>query len=103
MKTILVVDDESRITQLARDYLTHAGFTVVTAHDGPGALAAVKTEHPVLGVLGLGLPGPDGLDVTRALRKDSNVPGIMLTARTEETDMLVGLELGADDYRTKPL
>ncbi len=102
MKTILVVDDETRITQLARDYLTHAGFTVVTARDGPGALAAVKTEHPDLVVLDLGLPGLDGLDVTRALRKDSNVPVIMLTARSEESDKLVGLELGADDYMTKP-
>ena len=102
MKTILVVDDESRITQLARDYLTHAGFTVITAHDGPGALAAVKAERPDLVVLDLGLPGLDGLDVTRALRKDSNVPVIMLTARGEESDKLVGLELGADDYMTKP-
>jgi len=102
MKTILVVDDESRITQLARDYLTHAGFTVVTAHDGPAALATFKTERPDLVVLDLGLPGLDGLDVTRALRKDSDVPVIMLTARSEESDKLVGLELGADDYMTKP-
>jgi two-component system, OmpR family, alkaline phosphatase synthesis response regulator PhoP len=102
MKTILVVDDETRITQLARDYLAHAGFAVISASDGPGALAAVKTEHPDLVVLDLGLPGLDGLDVTRALRKDSNVPVIMLTARSEESDKLVGLELGADDYMTKP-
>ena len=102
MKTILVVDDESRITQLARDYLTHAGFNVLTAHDGPAALATFKAERPDLVVLDLGLPGLDGLDVTRALRKDSNVPVIMLTARSEESDKLVGLELGADDYMTKP-
>jgi DNA-binding response OmpR family regulator len=102
MKTILVVDDETRITQLARDYLAHAGFGVLTAHDGPGALAAFKTEHPDLVVLDLGLPGLDGLDVTRTLRKESNVPVIMLTARSEESDKLVGLELGADDYMTKP-
>jgi len=102
MKTILVVDDETRITQLARDYLAHAGFAVVTASDGPGALAAAKTAHPDLVVLDLGLPGLDGLDVTRALRRDSNVPVIMLTARSEESDKLVGLELGADDYMTKP-
>ena len=102
MKTILVVDDETRITQLARDYLTHAGFKVVTAHDGPGALAAFRAERPDLVVLDLGLPGLDGLDVTRSLRKDSNVPVIMLTARSEESDKLVGLELGADDYMTKP-
>ena len=102
MKTILVVDDETRITQLARDYLMHAGFAVLTAHDGNSALAAIKTERPDLVVLDLGLPGLDGLDVTRALRKDSNVPVIMLTARGEEADKLVGLELGADDYMTKP-
>jgi DNA-binding response OmpR family regulator len=102
MKTILVVDDETRITQLARDYLDHAGFHVITAQDGPGALAAFKAEKPDLVVLDLGLPGLDGLDVTRALRKESNVPVIMLTARGEETDKLVGLELGADDYMTKP-
>jgi DNA-binding response OmpR family regulator len=102
MKTILVVDDESRITQLARDYLEHAGFAVVIARDGPGALSAFKVEHPDLVVLDLGLPGLDGLDVTRALRKESNVPVIMLTARAEESDKLVGLELGADDYMTKP-
>jgi two-component system, OmpR family, alkaline phosphatase synthesis response regulator PhoP len=102
MKTILVVDDESRITQLAHDYLAHAGFAVVIARDGPGALSAFKVEHPDLVVLDLGLPGLDGLDVTRALRKESNVPVIMLTARAEESDKLVGLELGADDYMTKP-
>jgi two-component system alkaline phosphatase synthesis response regulator PhoP len=102
MKTILVVDDETRITQLARDYLAHAGFTVVTASNGPDALAAARAEHPDLVVLDLGLPGLDGLDVTRTLRKDSNVPVIMLTARSEESDKLVGLELGADDYMTKP-
>src|SRR5262245_12158352 len=101
-KKILVVDDESRITQVARDYLTHAGFSVVVAHDGPAALATFRAEHPDLVVLDLGLPGLDGLDVTRALRKDSNVPVIMLTARGEEVDKLVGLELGADDYMTKP-
>src|SRR5579859_28885 len=102
MKTILVVDDETRITQLARDYLDHAGFHVITAQDGLGALAAFKAEKPDLVVLDLGLPGLDGLDVTRALRKESNVPVIMLTARGEESDKLVGLELGADDYMTKP-
>ena len=102
MKTILVVDDETRITQLARDYLTHAGFEVLVASDGPSALAAFKTHKPDLVVLDLGLPGLDGLDVSRELRKTSNVPVIMLTARSEESDKLVGLELGADDYMTKP-
>ena len=101
-KTILLVDDDSRITQVAHDYLAHAGFAVVTAHDGPAALRQFKTERPDLVVLDLGLPGLDGLDVTRMLRKDSRVPIIMLTARGEESDKLVGLELGADDYMTKP-
>ncbi len=102
MKTILVVDDEPKIVQLARDYLEHAGFTVLTASDGPTALHAARSSKPDLIVLDLGLPQLDGLDVTRAIRKDSNVPIIMLTARTEETDKLIGLELGADDYITKP-
>jgi two-component system, OmpR family, alkaline phosphatase synthesis response regulator PhoP len=101
-KTILVVDDEPKIVQLARDYLEQAGFGVVTAGTGLAALAAAHAERPDLIVLDLGLPELDGLDVTRALRKDSNVPIIMLTARDEESDKLVGLELGADDYLTKP-
>jgi two-component system alkaline phosphatase synthesis response regulator PhoP len=101
-KTILVVDDEAKIVQIARDYLERAGFAVVSAADGPAALAAVRASTPDLVVLDLGLPGLDGLDVTRALRKDSNVPIIMLTARGDESDKLVGLELGADDYITKP-
>jgi len=102
MSTILVVDDEPRIVQLARDYLEHAGFEVVTASDGPSGLAAARTRSPDLVVLDLGLPRMDGLDVARALRHDSAVPIIMLTARADETDKLVGLELGADDYVTKP-
>ena len=102
MKTILVVDDEPKITRLARDYLEHAGYAVVTARDGRAALATARAERPDLVVLDLGLPELDGLDVTRALRKDSHVPIIMLTARGEESDKLVGLELGADDYIVKP-
>jgi DNA-binding response OmpR family regulator len=102
MKTILVVDDEFKIVQIARDYLEHAGFSVLTAGDGKSALAAARSAKPDLVILDLGLPEMDGLDVTRALRKDSDVPIIMLTARGEETDKLVGLELGADDYVTKP-
>jgi DNA-binding response OmpR family regulator len=100
--TILVVDDEPRIVQLVRDYLEHGGFTVLVASDGAGALRTARTGRPDLVVLDLGLPGLDGLDVARALRRDGEVPIIMLTARTEETDKLVGLELGADDYLTKP-
>jgi len=102
MKKILVVDDEPKIAQIARDYLEHAGFAVVTARDGKSALTQARAAKPDLIVLDLGLPEMDGLDVTRAIRRDSNVPIIMLTARVEESDKLVGLELGADDYLTKP-
>ena len=102
MSHILVVDDEPKITQLVRDYLERAGFAVSVARDGPEALMRARTEHPDLVVLDLGLPGLDGLDVTRALRRDSTVPIIMLTARDDETDKVIGLELGADDYITKP-
>jgi DNA-binding response OmpR family regulator len=100
--TILVVDDEPRIVQLVRDYLEHGGFTVLTASDGPSALRTARTGRPDLVVLDLTLPGLDGLDVARSLRREGVVPIIMLTARTEESDKLVGLELGADDYMTKP-
>ena len=102
MKTILVVDDEPKIVKLVRDYLERAGFAVRAASDGKSALSLARTERPDLIVLDLGLPQMDGLDVTRELRKLSNVPIIMLTARSEESDKLIGLELGADDYITKP-
>ena len=100
--TILVVDDEPRIVQVVRDYLQHGGFAVLVASDGPSALRTARTGRPDLIVLDLGLPGQDGLDVARSLRRDGDVPIIMLTARSEESDKLVGLELGADDYLTKP-
>ncbi len=102
MKTILVVDDEPKIVQLVHDFLVRGGFRVLTAPNGKAALALAHSERPDLIILDLGLPEMDGLDVTRALRKDSNVPILMLTARSEETDKLIGLELGADDYITKP-
>jgi two-component system, OmpR family, alkaline phosphatase synthesis response regulator PhoP len=102
MKQILVVDDEPRIADICRDYLQRAGFKVVTAANGADALTIARTKQPDLIVLDLGLPKMDGLDVTRALRKYSNVPIIMVTARVEESDKLIGLELGADDYLTKP-
>ena len=102
MRTILVVDDEPKIVKIARDYLEGAGFRVVAAGDGPAVLPAVHRERPDLVVLDLALPGQDGLDVTRALRRESDVPVIMLTARADEADRLVGLELGADDYIVKP-
>ena len=102
MKTILVVDDEPKIATLARDYLEHAGFAVLTAGDGPSALSTIRQRRPDLVVLDLGLPGLDGLDVTRELRRSSTIPIVMLTARDDELDKLLGLELGADDYLTKP-
>jgi DNA-binding response OmpR family regulator len=102
MKIILVVDDEPKITKLVRDYLERAGFGVLVAGDGKAALALARSDKPDCIILDLGLPHMDGLDVTRELRKLSNVPIIMLTARSEESDKLIGLELGADDYITKP-
>jgi len=99
---ILVVDDEPKIVKQARDYLENSGFRVIPAGDGKAALAAARSERPDLIVLDLNLPGMDGLEVCRALRRDSDVPIIMLTARVAETDRLIGLELGADDYITKP-
>ena len=102
MQQILIVDDEPKITRLVRDYLESAGFGVTIARDGREALMRARTERPDLIVLDLGLPGVDGLDVTRALRRDTGLPIIMLTARAAEADTVVGLELGADDYVTKP-
>ena len=102
VKTVLIVEDELNITRLVRDYLEQAGFAVLEAADGQAALSVARAERPDMIVLDLGLPGIDGLDVTRRLRQTSAVPIIMLTARIEETDRIVGLELGADDYITKP-
>ena len=102
MKEILVVEDESRIAHIVRDYLERAGYRVVIASNGADALAMARSRRPDLIVLDLGLPRMDGLEVTKTLRKQSNVPIIMLTARVDESDKLVGLELGADDYVTKP-
>ena len=102
IETILVVDDEPKIVKQARDYLERSRFRVVAAADGKTALAMARREQPDLIVLDLNLPEMDGLEVCRALRRESDVPIIMLTARVEETDRLIGLELGADDYITKP-
>ena len=101
-KRVLVVDDEAKIVEVVGDYLRSNGFSVTTAADGEGALASARARPPDLVVLDLGLPGLDGLDVARALRRASPVPIIMLTARGEETDRVLGLELGADDYLVKP-
>ena len=99
---ILVVDDEQRIVRQVRDYLEHGGFRVLEAGDGKTALTLARQARPDLIVLDLNLPSMDGLDVCRTLRRESDTPIIMLTARVEETDRLIGLELGADDYITKP-
>ncbi len=99
---ILVVDDEPKIVRLAQDYLEQGGFRVQAVGDGKSALAAARQMRPDLIVLDLNLPEMDGLDVCRTLRRESDVPIIMLTARVEEMDRLIGLELGADDYIVKP-
>ncbi|MEZ4666470.1 MAG: response regulator transcription factor [Anaerolineae bacterium] len=102
-KKILIIEDEVKIMRTVRLYLEQAGFEVLWSSDGTEGLAAFRHEKPALVLLDLNLPGElDGLDVCRAMRRDSNVPIIMVTARTEEADRLIGLELGADDYITKP-
>ena len=102
MPHILIVDDEPKILRLVHDFLQAAGFRTSSARSGDEALMRVRTEAPDLVILDLGLPGLDGLDVTRAIRRTGDLPIIMLTARDDETDKLIGLELGADDYVTKP-
>src|SRR5262245_51971928 len=102
MATVLIVDDEPRIAQIAGDYLRHAGFDVLVAATGATALARARAERPALVVLDLRLPDMDGIRVARELRRDSDVPIVMLTARAEESDRLLGLDAGADDYVVKP-
>ena len=99
---ILIVDDEPKVARLARDYLEKNGFRVLTTGDGQSALAMVRREKPDLVVLDLMLPQVDGREVCRILRRESDVPIIMLTALSEEIDQVTGLEIGADDYITKP-
>ena len=99
---ILVVDDEPKIARLARDYLEKNGFRVVTAADGQSALTIARREKPDLLILDLMLPQMDGREVCRILRRESDVPIIMLTTLSEEIDQVTGLEIGADDYITKP-
>src|SRR5262249_59414505 len=99
---ILIVDDEPTIVEVVELYLLREGFKVLTAADGPAALAAVAQQQPDLVVLDLMLPGMSGLDLTRQIRAGGALPIIMLTARGEETDRVVGLELGADDYVPQP-
>ena len=99
---VLVVEDEIEIARIVRDYLRNAGFEVIVVGDGGSAVASIRSAKPDLLVLDLGLPGQDGLDVAREIRRWSDTPIVMLTARGDETDRIVGLELGADDYVVKP-
>ena len=101
-RRVLVVDDDENIVQLVRMYLERDGYQVWSAHDGAEALELARQVRPDVVVLDLMLPGTDGLTVCRELRRDSNVPIVMLTARSTEADKLTGLDLGADDYVTKP-
>jgi len=99
---ILVVEDDRNIASLVEQYLAREGFTVLRAGDGPGGLTAARREKPALVILDVMLPGKDGWEVCRDLRRDSDVPILMLTARADEMDRVVGLSIGADDYVVKP-
>lgn len=101
-KTILVVDDEKRLVSLVESYLTQEGYRVVTAHDGKEALLVARREHPDLIILDLMMPEMDGYGFMRAHRAEQNTPIILLTARVDDEERVIGLELGADDYVTKP-
>lgn len=102
MTTVLIIEDEPELVKVLRSYLENAGYTVLTTSRGDTGLALFKEKSPDLVLLDLNLPGMDGIDVTREIRHRGNVPLLILTARVEETDRLVGLELGADDYIPKP-
>jgi DNA-binding response OmpR family regulator len=101
-KTILVVDDEKRLVSLVESYLTQEGYRVVTAYDGKEALAVARREHPDLIILDLMMPEMDGYEFMRQHRATQNTPIILLTARVDDDEKIIGLELGADDYVTKP-
>lgn len=102
MASILIIEDEPELAKVLRAYLEKAGYSVLTAYRGDTGLSTWAHKTPDLVILDLNLPGMDGLDVAREIRRKSDTPILMLTARVEETDQLVGLELGADDYVTKP-
>ena len=102
MTTILIIEDEPELVKVLRSYLEKAGFDTLTAYRGDSGLSTWEHKRPDLVILDLNLPGMDGLDVAREIRRKSNVPILMLTARVDEPDQLLGLELGADDYVTKP-
>lgn len=101
-KTILVVDDNPKIVEVLQAYLTAEGLDVVTASDGPSAVEAVATRVPDLAILDIMLPGIDGIELTRRFQREHDLPVILVTARTDEVDRLIGLEVGADDYISKP-
>ncbi len=101
-KKILVVDDEPQIVKVLKAYLEQSGYRVLTAYEGQTALSLFSKEEPDFVILDLNLPGMDGLEICKTIRRKSDVPILMLTARVEETDRLIGLELGADDYVIKP-
>lgn len=100
--SVFIVDDDLKLTKLLKSYFDKEGFVTYLAHDGTSAVQAILDKKPDLVILDLMLPGMSGWDICRQLRKDSEVPIIMLTARDEETDRIIGLEMGADDYVTKP-
>jgi DNA-binding response OmpR family regulator len=102
MATILIIEDEPELVKVLRSYLEQAGFNVLSAQRGDTGLSTWELKRPDLVILDLNLPGMDGLDVAREIRRKTDTPIVMLTARVEETDQLIGLELGADDYITKP-
>ncbi len=102
MNKILIIEDEAELVKVLRSYLEQAGFEVLSAYRGDSGLDAFHASQPDLVILDLNLPGMDGLDVARSIRRTDDTPIIMVTARVEETDKLIGLELGADDYVTKP-
>lgn len=102
MTTILIIEDEPELVKVLRSYLEKGGYKVITAFKGDTGYETWKNTQPDLVILDLNLPGMDGLDIARSIRQQANTPIIMLTARVEETDRLIGLELGADDYVTKP-
>jgi len=102
MTTILIIEDEPELVRVLRSYLEKAGFNVLSAGRGDTGLSIWENKQPDLVILDLNLPGMDGLDVAREIRRKSHTPLIMLTARVEEADQLIGLEMGADDYITKP-
>jgi len=102
MTSVLIIEDEVELVKVLRSYIEKAGFTVISAYRGDTGLSIWEKRQPDLVILDLNLPGMDGIDIAREIRRKSNTPIIMLTARVEETDQLIGLELGADDYITKP-